>query len=106
MSAQEGMKYAMQGDIFSNAPEGARKMMLGAIEDARKALTAGELRGLIVIPIYRDERHGVGVLCGPSETLVGQLEKSKFQIIFQELQAAAEEQRRMVLLAMAQAGQA
>lgn len=85
------MANAKPYDIFQDATEQVQSTMLAAIDNARRLLIAGQLRAIVVIPVPNQVVPHCDVLsCGPTETIVHQLERVKRATLNSEAQYEAQ----------------
>ena len=73
-------------DIFSNAPPDAQRAMIACIEKTRAQLVAGELAGLVLVPVPSAPHISCDViLSGEPGAIVFQLEIARAEIVQLEL---------------------
>lgn len=87
-------KYAQGNttDVWTNAPEAAKKYVIATIDKAKSMLTEGNLRALIVLPYHKGDHITLdGVILGAPPLVIGQLEIAKVKTILHVQQHEMEE---------------
>jgi len=99
--AHHGSYSAPDGDIFSPAPEEAKRHMLNVLDTTRAQLIAGNLSAVVCVAKPRNEAQMLdGLICGDSAQITFLLAKMLFAILSLDAQTTHDKASEMLAALM------